>query len=119
MIEARAKARFAREQAEHEAKMKARADQAKKTGRKPGGRPPAPPTPGPGPSDQVNLTDPDSRIMPVAGGGFEQADSAQATVAAGSLLVVAHDVVQAANDQQQIEPDAGQARRAARGAGGA
>jgi hypothetical protein len=33
---------------------------------------------------------------PVAGGGFEQCYNAQAAVAAGSLLVVATDVVQAA-----------------------
>jgi len=59
---------------------------------------------GPGSSDQVNLTDPDSRIMPVAGGGFAQAYNAQATVASGSLLVVTADVVQAANDQQQLAP---------------
>ena len=38
--------------------------------------------PGPGSKDQVNLTDADSRIMPVAGGGFEQAYNAQALVAA-------------------------------------
>ena len=42
--------------------------------------------------------------MPVAGGGFEQCYNAQAAVAAGSLLVVAVDVVQAPNDKQQIEP---------------
>jgi Transposase DDE domain len=42
--------------------------------------------------------------MPVAGGGFEQCYNAQAAVAAGSLLVVATDVVQAANDKQQMEP---------------
>ena len=42
--------------------------------------------------------------MPVAGGGFEQAYNAQAAVATGSLLVVATDVVQAANDKQQIAP---------------
>jgi hypothetical protein len=35
--------------------------------------------------------------MPVAGGGFEQCYNAQAVVAADSLLVVAVDVVQAAN----------------------
>ena len=103
-IEARAKARFEHEQAEHDAKLTARQEQAEKTGRKPGGRPPQPPTPGPTGKDQVNLTDPDSRIMPVAGGGFEQAYNAQAAVAAGSLLVVANDVVQAANDKQQITP---------------
>ena len=103
-IAARAKERFAREQAEHLAKLKAREEKAKRTGRKPGGRPPQPPTAGPGPTDQVNLTDPDSRVMPVAGGGFEQAYNAQAAVATGSLLVVANDVVQAANDKRQIEP---------------
>ena len=42
--------------------------------------------------------------MPVAGGGFEQCYNAQAAVAAGSLLVVAADVVQATNDKQQLEP---------------
>jgi transposase len=103
-IEARAKERLAREQAEHEATMKARAEKMKKTGRKPGGRPPAPPAAGPGPKDHVNLTDEDSRIMPVAGGGFEQAYNAQAAVATGSLLVVTNDVVQAANDKEQIAP---------------
>ena len=33
--------------------------------------------------------------MPASGGGLEQAYNAQAVVAAGSLLVVAADVVQA------------------------
>ena len=42
--------------------------------------------------------------MPVAGGGFDQCYNAQAAVAAGSLLVVAVDVVQAANAKQQLEP---------------
>jgi IS5 family transposase len=40
----------------------------------------------------------------VAGGGFEQCYNAQAAVAAGSMLVVATDVVQAPNDKQQVEP---------------
>ncbi len=75
-IEARAKERHAREQAEHDAKMAA-------TGKKPGGHVPAPPAEGPFPTDQVNLTDEESRIMPVAGGGVEQCYNAQAAVAAG------------------------------------
>ena len=54
--------------------------------------------------DQINLTDEDSRIMKVAGGGFEQCYNAQAAVATGSLLVVATDVVQAPNDKGQVEP---------------
>ena len=103
-IEARAKERFAREQDEHEAKLAVRKAKTASTGKKPGGKPPQPPTPGPLPTDQINLTDEESRIMPVAGGGFEQCYNAQAAVAEGSLLVVAIDVVQAPNDKQQLEP---------------
>ena len=103
-IEARARERYARELAEHEAKLAARAAKTAATGKKPGGKPPRPPTEGPLPSDQINLTDEESRIMPVASGGFEQCYNAQAAVAAGSMLVVAVDVVQAPNDKQQIEP---------------
>ena len=103
-IEARAKERFAREMADHEAKLAAREAKTAATGKKPGGKPPQPPVEGPLPTDQINLTDEDSRIMPVAGGGFEQCYNAQAAVAEGSLLIVAQDVVQAVNDKQQIEP---------------
>jgi transposase len=108
VIEARARERHGREQAEYEAKMAARAAKAAVTGQKPRGRPPEPPVEGPGLTDQVNLTDEESRIMPVPGGGFEQCTNAQACVAAGCLLVVATDVVQAANDKQQVEPMLGQ-----------
>jgi transposase len=103
-IEARAKERHARERAAYEAKLKAREAKTAATGKKPGGRPPAAPVEGPLPTDQVNLTDEESRIMPVAGGGFEQCYNAQAVVAAGSLLVMAADVTQAPNDKQQLEP---------------
>src|SRR5665811_1902290 len=103
-IAATAKERHAREQAEYEAKLAARKAKEESSGKKTGGKPPSPPAPGVLPTDQINLTDEDSRIMPVAGGGFEQCYNAQAAVAAGSLLVVAIDVVQAANDKQQLEP---------------
>jgi transposase len=103
-IAARAKERFEREQADHRAKLAAREAKATATGKKPRGKPPAQPIAGPLATDQINLTDDESRIMPVAGGGFEQCYNAQAAVAAGSLLVVASDVVQAANDKQQLEP---------------
>ena len=103
-IEARAKERHAREQAEHDAKMAQRAAKMAATGKKTSGPVPQPPVEGPLPADQVNLTDEASRIMPVAGGGFEQCYNAQAAVAAGSLLVVATDVTQAPNDKQQLEP---------------
>jgi hypothetical protein len=65
-IEARAKGRFERELAEHQAKLAAREAKAEATGRKPGGKPPQPPVEGPLPTDQVNLTDEESRIMPPA-----------------------------------------------------
>ena len=104
VIEARAKERHARERAEYEARMAEREAKAAQTGKKPGGRAPRPPVEGPFPTDQVNLTDEESRIMPVADGGLEQCYNAQAVVAADSLLVIAVDVVQAPNDKQQIEP---------------
>jgi transposase len=103
-IEARAQERHDREQAEYEAKLAAREAKARATGKKAGGKPPQPPVEGPLPTDQINLTDEDSRIMRVAGGGFEQCYNAQAVVAADSLLVVAAEVVQAANDKQQLQP---------------
>jgi transposase len=103
-LEARADERLEREQADHQAKLAARAEQEKLTGKKPRGRPPEPPTGGVSESDQINLTDEDSRIMRVAGGGFDQCYNAQAVVAAGSLLVVANAVTQAGNDKQQLAP---------------
>ena len=103
-IEARAKERLARDEAEYAAKLAAREAKAAATGGKPRGKPPEPPVEGPLPTDQINLTDDESRIMPVAGGGFEQCYNGQAVVAAGSLLVVAAEVVQAANDKQQLQP---------------
>src|ERR1700681_1399989 len=103
-IEARAKERYTREQAEHEAKLAARKAKEESSGKKTGGKPPSPPAPGALPTDQINLTDEESRVMPVAGGGVEQCYSAQAVVAPESVLVIAVDVVQAPNDKQQIAP---------------
>ena len=42
--------------------------------------------------------------MPVAGGGFEQCYNAQAVVDTETMLVVVAQVVQAANDKQQVVP---------------
>ena len=55
-IEARARERCEREQADYEAKLAARAAKTEASGRKPGGKPPAAPVEGPLPTDQVNLT---------------------------------------------------------------
>lgn len=103
-IAARAEERYRREKAEYDEKMARRAAKGAETGRKSTGKPPRPPEPGAKASDQINLTDGESRIMPVAGGGFEQAYNAQACVDAGSMMVVATGVAQAPNDKEQIEP---------------
>ena len=103
-IEGRAKERWQRDEAEHQAKLAARAEQEKQTGKKPRGRPPEPPTGGVREKDQLNLTDEDSRMMKVAGGGFEQCYNAQALVATGSMLIVAIEVTQAPNDKGQLVP---------------
>ena len=102
-IEARAKERYEREQAEYQEKLAKREARATETGKKPTGKPPQPPQAGPKPEDQINLTDEESRIMKVAGGGFEQCYNAQAAVS-GNMLVVATRVTQAGNDKQQVEP---------------
>src|SRR5471030_1683904 len=71
-IEARAKERHVREQAEHDAKMAAREAKTAATGKKPGGRPPATPAEGPLPTDQVNHAGGRRRVRTVlqrAGGG--------------------------------------------------
>lgn len=103
-IEARAKERFEREQVEYEAKLAKRQARQEATGKKPGGKPPEPPQAGPRADEQLNLTDEDSRIMKVAGGGFEQCYNAQAAVDAESMLVLAPHITQAGNDKGQVEP---------------
>ena len=84
--------------------MAKREAHAKKTGKKPRGKPPRPPTAGPRGKDQVSLTDEDSRIMPSAGGGFEQAYNAQLGVDTDTHLIVEQHVTQHTNDKQEIEP---------------
>jgi transposase len=103
-IAARAKERYQREKAEYDEKIARRAAKEEATGKKLGGKPPKPPEPGARASDQVNLTDEESRIMPVAGGGFKQAYNAQAAADAATMLIVATGVSQAPNDKEQVEP---------------
>ena len=97
-IEARAAERYARELTEHEAKLAARKRRPRPRA-KPRGKPPQPPVQGPLPKDQINLTDEESRIMPVAGGGFEQCYNAQAVVTADSMLVIAAMWCRRSNDK--------------------
>jgi transposase/IS5 family transposase len=103
-IEERAKERFLREKAEYDAKLAARAAREAATGKKPGGKEPKAPDPTPRAEDQVNLTDEESRIMKVSGGGFEQCYNAQAVVDTESMLVLVPHVTAAPNDKEQVAP---------------
>ncbi len=105
VLEARAKERYAAEQAEYEAKVSEREEKADKSGRKPGGRPPTPPTPGPRPTDQYNFTDPDSRIMKNSTNqGFDQDYNAQVAVDQDSFLIVGQSLSNHPNDQAEAVP---------------
>jgi transposase len=104
-IEHRAAERREEDKREYEEKMAKRIEQEKKTGRKPRGKGPTlPPTSGPGPKEQVNLTDEDSRIMAVSGGGFEQCYNAQAGVDSATMLIVSQYVTQHVNDKKELIP---------------
>ena len=104
-LEARARDRYAAEQAAYAAKVQQRAERARRTGRKPRGRPPTPPTPGPRDDDQYNYTDPESRIMKNPNNtGFEQHYNAQTAVEHDSRLIVGYALSNHVNDQQEALP---------------
>jgi len=108
---ARAKAKIAQraaerhqgEQQEYEAKTAKRKAQ-RAAGKKPRGKDPEPPHAGPKDGDQVNLTDEQSRIMPVSGGGFEQSYNVQAGVDTETMMVITRHVSQACNDKREVVP---------------
>jgi transposase len=105
VLEARAKERLAGEQAEYELKLREREEKAKRSGRKPGGRPPKPPEPGPQDKDQFNFTDSDSRIMKNStDAGFNQHYNVQVAVDQGSLLILAPALSNHPNDKQEALP---------------
>jgi transposase len=100
-IEERARERHDIERQEYEAKC-ARRDAQREAGKKPRGPDPQPPSGEPKAGDQVNLTDEDSRIMPISGAGFEQGYNAQAAVDGETMMVVIPNVSQAPNDKREI-----------------
>ena len=103
-IEGRAKERFEQEQVEYQDKLNKREAKAKESGKKPRGKQPTPPVEGAQDKDQINLTDEESRVMKVSGGGFDQCYNGQIAVDMDSMLIVTTNTVQACNDTQQIEP---------------
>jgi transposase len=63
----------------------------------------------PDPKDQINFTDPESRIMKASNKGWDQCGNAQAVTNAHQIILAA-DVTQQANDVRQTVPMVDQAR---------
>lgn len=101
-IEERRKVKYDEEKREYDAKIANREKKDKERGRKLGGRKQKEPDSTPKSTDQVNLTDEESRIMPTSGGGFEQCYNAQATVDMDSRLIVENHITQQSNDKQEL-----------------
>jgi transposase len=98
-----AKIRQARALLEERARAEAAEDAAR---RQEGGKPPpaaAPAEAVPGAKDQINFTDPESRIMKVSNKGWDQCGNAQA-VANEHQIILAADVTHRTNDKRQAVP---------------
>ena len=110
-----AKIREAKKALEEAAKEKARAEGKLDEKDQPippeRGKPPKTPPGTPEPKDQRNFTDPESRIMKMGNGSFDQAYNCQAAVDGEAQIVIACEAVIAANDKQQIEPMIEQIKR--------
>lgn len=102
-MKARAQARAAQEQAQYQDKLAERQEREGSSK----GRQPKEPKATPGPDDQINLTDPDARLMRKSRReGYTQSYNAQAVVdAQGSQLIVGQRVSTCSGDQGELEPD--------------
>ena len=98
-----AKIKEAKALLEERARTEAEAEAARRVAE--GKAPPAKP-PGeavPEPKDQINFTDPESRIMKASNKGWDQSGNAQA-VANENQIILAADVTDQANDKRQAVP---------------
>jgi transposase len=103
LLEERARAEAAEEAARRQAEGK--------------GPPTKPPTEAvPEPKDQINFTDPESRIMKASNKGWDQCGNAQA-VANEDQIILAADVTDQANDKRQAVPMVDQTLDALQAAG--
>jgi transposase len=100
----------AKAQLEERAKAEATAEAARRAaeGKAPSAIAPADAVPEP--KDQINFTDPESRIMKVANKGWDQCGNAQA-VANEQQIILAADVTDQANDKLQVVPMVDQTRQ--------
>jgi transposase len=110
-----AKIREAKKALEEAAKEKARSEGKLDENDEPippkRGKPPKTPPGTPEPKAQRNFTDPESPIMKMGDGSFDQAYNCQAAVDSANQIIVAQDATSAANDKQQVVPMFGQIQR--------
>ena len=104
-----AKIQGARKLLEERARIEAAEEAARRQaeGRSPPATPPAEAVPGP--KDQINFTDPESRIMKASNKGWDQCGNAQA-VTNEHQIILAADVTDQANDVRQVVPMVDQTR---------
>jgi transposase len=111
-LESEARAAAEARKAEVDATLAERARQEAETGKGISGRTPVAPDPAtvtPEAKDQYNFTDPESKIMlDGATKGFEQAYNAQIVVDDAHQIIVAEDLIDQANDKQQLAAMLGQ-----------
>jgi transposase len=106
-IEAAMKRLEAEAKADADAERQRRAEddaERQRTGRKRRGREPGPIVDTPSAKAQTNFTDPELSIMRTANKGWEYCGNAQASVDGACPIIVACDVTDACNDQQQAAP---------------
>jgi len=104
-----AKIQGAKRLLEERARIEAAEEAARRQseGKSPPATPPAEAVPGP--KDQINFTDPESRIMKASNKGWDQCGNAQA-VTNEHQIILAADVTDQANDVRQLVPMVDQAR---------
>ncbi len=103
-----AKIKAAKALLEERARTEAEEDAARREaeGKQPPTKPPAEAVPEP--KDQINFTDPESRIMKTSNKGWDQCGNAQA-VANEDQIILSADVTEQANDKRQAVPMVDQA----------
>lgn len=94
---------------EERARAEAAADAARREAQEKPSPKVAPADAVPAPKDQINFTDPESRIMKTANKGWDQCGNAQA-VANDHQIILAADVTDQTNDKRQVVPMVDQAR---------
>jgi transposase len=97
-------------EAERQRRQEAEAER-QRTGRKRRGREPGPINEAPDPKAQLSFTDPELKIMKTNNKGWDYCGNAQAVVDGTCQIIVACDVVPAANDKEQAVPMAQAALR--------